>query len=331
MSEINSTPEEEFIREDAEQENSGEIVQDEPVAGENVQDGSDSGENVQEGSAANEADKKPFRSRAPLIIAACVLISCILFFAGWKCFFDTSVKGCWGISVASVDGGKNQEYTLTFNDDDTVRYHRGSVTYTGRYNIRKNESGQQVIKTYFNTYYGVNENSFEFRTSGNILTGRHLYLTDCDGLLMPPTTKDDSAELPAEISDIVESVEKDDKIYYVFDFVPMSENNNVDPIKDAAVDEKLVGSWLYSDKDRSEDDFTVSFKDDGSFVQVSHYMEFSGRYSAADGKCTLRSESVPGQSEDQDFTYTIKDDELEFNGVTFKKTDDPCSFKSKDE
>lgn len=270
-------------------------------------------------------EKKPRHYRAPLIIAGVILAVSILFFAGWKCFFDTSIYGCWGIAVKSADGTGTNEYTLTFSEDGTVRYHRGGYTQLGRYELSEKD-GAEIVSLYINTGYNVVANNFEFTVDGNHMTGRHLRLTDMSGMFIPAASQSADEETLSSNKSLAEEIRRDDLIYYQLDFTPMSEKDPVTKYENTQTDDALIGSWIVEYDDPSYN-YTMTFNSDGTFSQLSYFNEITGSYTVSDGKIIVKIIYDPGKESTGEIPYSINGDTLTLGESEFKKAEGPYDYK----
>lgn len=268
------------------------------------------------------------RYRAPLIIAACIFFASVLFFGCWKCFFDTSILGTWGVEMISADGNNKLEYTLTFNNDKTVSLHSGGVSYTGRYYFVDNEDKGSVVSIYINNS-GVPfvAADFGYDFEGNIFTGRSLKLTDYSGMFFTPDTASSDQEQVKEKQKITASTEKDGVIYYIWDFRPSQEIFKTEAVKDAKTDKALLGSWIFREED-SDYSYTITFEEDGSFEQLSYDSDLRGTYSADGESCTLCLYDLSGEKNESSLSYEINGSKLTLNSVEFTKTDNKFAYQS---
>lgn len=280
------------------------------------------------GNLVHNTNSRIKRYRAPLIIAAGVFLISLLFFTGWKVFFDRSIEGTWQVNMTSADGNKSLKYDLTFSDDQTVRLHNGGVSCIGRYYFIDREEYGDVIAIYINqsgTPYIAADFGYSF--AGNAITGRILQLTDYSGLFFSPDQASADPQSVEEKKSITGSIVKDDATYYVWDFRPAVFENVRSEIPDPSTDKPLTGSWLYADPEK-DDSYTLTFSQDGTFEQFSYDTEITGSYSADGEKIKLSIVAISGNPVDTEVEYSIKDDKLIYNNLSLTRTDDKYAFKS---
>lgn len=248
--------------------------------------------------------------RTPLYIAAGIFMFSLVFFGGWKLFFDTSIYGTWGITLKNSDGSGDTEYTLTLSDNMTARFHNSGSTLIGRYKMLTDENGipefNLIISNYGEEYVNV---IFDYEIEGNFFTGRTLKLTDRSHMLS--TFSGDTENEKKTISG---------EEYNVFDFTPSAETYRIKTYDGFKADEKLLGTWLYVDEDTNYR-YTFTFNDNGTFEQISLEREIMGSYKTEDGNCKMRYYYIGNEEYELPFDYSINNDVLKFSDYTFTRTD----------
>ena len=272
---------------------------------------------------------KPRRYRAPLIIAACIFAATILFFCGWKCFFDTDIKGCWRLEIQVPDSDKKIEYNFTFEDDNVMRYQTGGYAAIGRYYL-DSKSDRDTI-TFFLTN-GQNyplSAEFDYQFSGNVFTGRTLSLTDRSGFFFAPDGADADESTVESKKKITDSVKENNTTYYIWNLkTPAQEKYDYyTPDEEFKEDKELTGTWVYKSGEAGYD-YTFTFNSDGTFEQRNHESEIHGVYRLSDGKCKVGFYSLSNQYMEGDLSYSFKDGKLVLGNHEFTRTDDKYAYKS---
>lgn len=260
---------------------------------------------------------EPVRYRAPLYIAGGALAVSLAFFGGWKCFFDSSIDGTWGVSFKKPEGSGQTEYIITLNEDKTASLHNAGSTLIGRYRLLKDENGipqfNLIISNSGEEYINV---FFDYTVSGNIFSGRTLSLTDRSWML---STLEKEGEKH-------ETVKINGEEYNVFHFTPAVESFKVIPYQNFKADQKLLGSWLYTDSD-SGTRYTFTFSEDGTFEQMSAERDIIGSYKTENNLCTLHYYYLGDQEFELPAEYRVNGDKLIFNGVEMTQTDNPKAYE----
>lgn len=271
--------------------------------------------------------KKQIHYRAPLIIAACIFLAALIGFGVWKCFFDTSLEGTWGIDIAAEDKSDNVKFNLTFSDDNTARFHSGGVVYVGRYELTNDKEHGDVINVYIPVYGQVQLFKFNYSFDGNIFTGRNLDLTDLSGMFLSP---DDSSSEDEEVKSkkkTTDSVDINGTTYYKWKFISSSEGYKISKNNDFKKDKKIIGSWLYKNDDLSYA-YTMTFNDDGTFEQLAPDLEIHGTYTVKDGVCYTKFYSIGNSLSEQSFDYKVDGDKFTLEQNEFVKTNDKYAYIS---
>lgn len=271
-----------------------------------------------------------------LIVATVIFAVTILFFTGWKCFFDDSIVGAtWTASyeIASTDSDTNKQetkverYSFIFKENNVVEYHYGGMTTNGRYILSTNDDGtQQVQVAITNAGYPYINAYFDYSVSGNIFTGRTLSLVDKSGLLFAPESSDEESKINNKSTTV------DEVRYYICDFKESGYEDEIWYYDDFKTDEKIIGSWLYE-----YDDYrcTYSFYDNGSFEMLTSDADIKGGYTVNEGKVKLRYYYISPVSEENEFEseleYSVDGDTLKLtsgeSSTEFTKTTSKYDYK----
>lgn len=271
--------------------------------------------------------RKRIYNRGPLIIAACIFLATLIVFGVWKCFFDTSIGGTWGMEMSINDGSEKVRFNLTFEDNKTARFHSGGVVYIGRYELADDDDHGKVLNLYIPVYGQVQLFSFNYDFDGNIFTGRRLKLTDLSGMFLSPDDSSSSKEETESKKKTADSVEIDGVTYYRWDFKPGSEGYRISKSGDFKSDEKIIGSWLYKN-DEVDYSYTMTFNSDGTFEQLSPDLEIHGTYTVKDGVCYTKFYPISNSLSEQSFSYVVDGDKFSLGDSNFIKTDDKYAYKS---
>lgn len=265
-----------------------------------------------------------------LITAACIFAVTLIFFAGWKCFFDTSILGAWKTTynITSTDSEtkkettRTEEYTFTFNNDSTLTFHYGGMTLNGRYSLSDGNNGKNQIN--ISITETQQKYAFYYDVSGNVFTGRTLSLTDKDGLLI-----NDENKTKIDCDFITENNQK----YYICRFGQGEGEDKLPKYDDFKADDKLTGSWLYKSDDYKQ---SYYFDKDGTFEILSYDMNIKGAYMVENGKIKMHYYAINYVAGNHDvefeLNYSIKDDILSFTGadgnsnVELKKSQDKYAY-----
>ena len=253
------------------------------------------------------SDKKPKkrkRVRAPIIIAACIMLCTVIGFAVWKCFFDTSILGSWTLTQDGT-GGKLQSVGdptgLTFNKNNELLYTYGGITLIGKYYITENESKDDTKVHIVLTNNGqmINNVYFDYSLDGNVFTGRSLRLSnDYNGT----------------------------EYRQIYKNTALSQKVNM--YKDNKTDKALVGSWLYKSEDEGYP-YTLTFNSDGTMEQNSSEISLRGSYTADGGKLKYKVVAAENKEQEYELTYKIKDNKLTLqDNFELTKVSDKYAFKT---
>lgn len=274
-----------------------------------------------------------------LIIATVIFAVTVLFFTGWKCFFDDSIIGTWTATyeITSTDSETDEKttkvksYSFTFKDDNVVEYHYGGMTTKGRYFFTTDTDEPQIMVVISNSGSMYINAYFDYSVSGNIFTGRTLSLVDNNGLLFAPEESDNEDSSINNKSKVADGVK-----YYICDFVESGYTDEIAYYDDYKTDKKLEGSWLYE-----YDDYkcTYSFYDDGSFEILTSDADIKGAYTVDDGKIKMRYYYISNVSAADEFEneleYSVDEDKVKFiNGessIEFTKTASKYDYKQETE
>lgn len=263
--------------------------------------------------------------RVPLIIAACIFLATVIFFCSWKCFFDTSIEGTWGIDI-NISDSDDVNYNFTFDNDNMVRYQAGGQAAIGRYYFSSSE-GKDIITVYLSSGSEQLTASFNYAFEGNVFTGRTLKLTDLSGFFFAPDTDaSDESEVKAK-KKITDSITEDGITYYCWNFTPSSEKFKVDKPKNFKADKELIGTWLYM-ADEEGYSYTFTFNDDGTFEQRNYQSEVHGKYTVSDGVCSVSYYSLGNVEMEGDLNYSVDGNKLTLGSQEFEKTNDKYAYQS---
>ncbi len=273
-----------------------------------------------------------------LIVATCIFAVTILFFMGWKFFFDDSITGTWGIDIqyetqdSETSENKTQtvNYTLTFKDDDVIEFHHDGTTLTGKYYFTDSEGqNPQLLITIYNVGNPYITAYFDYSFEGNVFTGRRLNLVDRSGLFLSSDTVSENGKTDETVKkkmQITDSVVIDSTRYYIWSFKPSQTEFKIEKYDDFKSDDKLLGSWLL--KDASEGyDYTYTFYDDGTFQIMSTEVDTRGAYKIEDGKCTIHYFEINGTEYETPIEYSVNGDKLKFSGTELTKTASKYDYK----
>ncbi len=286
---------------------------------------------IQEPDVSDASVKRRSRIRAPLVIAAILLLVTALFFGVWMCFFNQTIIGSWSFTHNTPES----EFHTTFTfHEDRVDFYLGGTTYTGKYFLSKSTNDKnivQIILTRCGTQ--VLDTKFYYEVSGNLFTGRTLTMTDLEGFLLPPDNLDTkNEEALAEKQKIASRyTEENDTRFYVFDFQTTNPPSPiVKKIENATQDKQLLGIW-YEENELSGYGDTFTFHDDGTYDIIYEDIRYTGCYSAKDGSCTYNLSDNYGGVNEQTFQYKVEGDTLKLDFGSFqstlKKTNNPYAFK----
>lgn len=280
--------------------------------------------------------KKTNKFRAPILIAFMLLLLSIIFFVIWTLFFNKAINGTWKYSIVINDENTKTEYNyaLSFEDNGVCRYTLGGTTYTGKYRS-KYENGKHKLNLVF-TMVGteVYNNNLTYDVSGNIFTGRQLYLTDIDGMILPPDDMSNGEETSLEFkSKLANSKEEKGTRYYI---LPFEAIDNVTPqikkFENFKTDEKLTGIW-YEANELSGYGYTFTFNSDGTYEINYSDVSYSGGYSAENGNCDYNLISLDGTESKESFKYSFDGEDLVIeignNKSTLVRSNDKYAFKTK--
>ncbi len=301
------------------------IPEEELTENENSKEGFVSDDDITLPAAA--VQRKKVYYRGPLIIAACIFLAALVGFGVWKCFFDTSIDGTWGIDIPLGNDSEKVEFNLTFSDDKTARFHSGGVVYVGRYEFTDDDEYGDVMNVYIPVYGQVQLFRFNYEFGGNIFTGRKLKLTDLSGMFLSPDDNSSSEDEVKSKKKTTDSVDIDGTTYYKWNFTPGSEEYKVSKPDDFKKDEKIIGSWLYKN-DEIGYAYTMTFNDDGTFEQLAPDLEIHGTYTVKDGVCYTKFYPVSNNLSEQSFSYTVDGDKFSFESNDFVRTNDKYAYKS---
>lgn len=295
-------------------------------------DKDDAVDNVKESNSDNPTNEKVKRKRvyyrAPLIVAACIFLATLVAFGVWKCFFDTSIEGTWGIKIDSGDNSETVSFNLTFDDNKTARFQSGGIVYIGRYEFADDEEYGNVLNLYIPVYGQIQLYQFGYDFDGNIFTGRSIILTDLTGMFLSPDDNSTSEEEIERKKKATDSVDINGITYYKWNFTPSVEDYKISKSDDFKKDDKIIGSWLYKNDD-IDYTYTMTFTEDGAFEQLAPDLEIHGTYTVKDGVCVTSFCPMGGITlSEQSLGCTVDGDKLTLESNEFVKTDDKYAYQS---
>ena len=273
--------------------------------------------------------KKPARQkyyRAPLYIAASVFLGSALLFGGWKCFFDTTLDGSWGLKLTVPDSEEEINYNFSFDGNGGMKYHAGGQTAIGKY-YTGTENGKPLL-----TIYMVNGSEpftakFNYSFDGNIFSGRKLDLVDLSGFYFTADTKDSDEKTVEAKKKFTDSVTEDGITYYKWTLVPAEPVIKQNKPEGFTPDKDILGTWYYSAEDPSNS-YTFTFNDDGTFEQYNSTNEILGSYTISDGKVNVSYYNIANIEMSGELDYSLKDGKLTMCSHEFAKTDNKYAFKT---
>ncbi len=262
--------------------------------------------------------RKIIRNRQ-LLFSVCIVCAVFAGWFVWRVFFNPLIDGTWhmkyngvytetydiaeesgGIDVSATDDIAEREVkfsedlTYEFLKDGVCRVTLGSMTVEGTYEAGTtkdygNVLSANVVYEYSPIFYGV----YKYTASGNIFTGRHLTLEEI------------ASEFEEENLDVVpENVTLDRG----------KGELGMEPIKDAKIDERLIGKW-HDDTN----DVTFEFTEDGHMIRTtSDGVSMDHLYSVVSDNAIF-AKYVVDTEESYDIGYEYKNGTLYINEVEMRK------------
>lgn len=278
--------------------------------------------------------EKKHRVRAPIIIAAVILLLTVTAAVLWAGFFYKSIKGCWKYMVTVGEGGTAAEYSylISFEDDGVCRYNLGGTTYKGKYKLDSSDGRNKVTIILSSLGREVYNKSFYYETEGNFFSKRTLYATDIDGMILPPDDLSNEDGVTASLKmKLADSKEEDGKRYYI---IPFSEASSIEPrvkkYDDYKTDDILTGTW-YEANENSGYGYTFTFEPDGTYELIYSDISYNGCYTAENGICKYNLMTNDGEELESQMNYSLDGKKLilDVNGQksTLVKTDNKFAFE----
>lgn len=245
------------------------------------------------------APKKKFPVQVPIIIAAAVVVACLLGFLIYNFVFSTSVVGTWAYDPTSTSDKKSTPDEVdpaslsyfTFTKDNKVEMSSGTVVQYYNYKLSSKDD-KQLLEISDDT--GYTQTTFEYKVEGIKLFGKQTLSMTVQGA----DPKDTSATMVLKQSKLPESPLK--------------------PYKDFKADEKLIGSWklTYEGYDYY---LEYTFNEDGTMVfNQNNLAKLNCVYTVKDGK--LQFKYYYGSQEcEQPLEYKVKGNVLTINGEDYIK------------
>lgn len=202
-------------------------------------------------------DPKKYKNRT-LVVATGIFAVTALSFGIWYSFFNNDISGVWetNVDIQQNDGSTHTEVMkMSFDNTERMSFFEseksyfsdkeansakanlinGGMSFSGWYSTAQTDSGD-ILQMYLSAYKSVD--SYNYKLSGNIFTGRQLKLTNQNGV------------------------------------IELSQSNNthaIDPDDDFKPNTGVVGTWEY-------DEVTYTFTKDGRFTQDSGDIVIDGVY-----------------------------------------------------
>ena len=239
--------------------------------------------------------KKPL-FQVPIIISLVIVLALAAGLFVMKGFFNTSVVGTWVISEQSTpdeatkateEVDPNINY-YTFDDDGTALISLGTMRMVGTYKITDGKDSDTIDIDIPNAL----QNSFTFKVSGNVFTGRTLIL---ESSYYNQALEFKSSKL------ITPEIKPDPK------FKP---------------NDKLIGTWTYND---GYNKFSYEFNKDGTALYNQYDLLYAdATYTYTDEKIVLTYYVSAVETGEMEIKYLAEDDKLIINGYAYYK-ENPAS------
>ena len=269
---------------------------------------------------------RPKHYRAPLYIAASVFLGSALLFGGWKCFFDTTLDGSWGLQLKLPDSEEELNYNFTFDGNGGLKYHAGGQTTMGKYYAGM-ENGKPLLTVYLMNGNDPYTAKFNYSFDGNIFSGRKLNLVDLSGFYFTADTAESDEKTVESKKNFTDSVTEDGVTYYKWTLVPAEPIIKQNKPENFTPDKEILGTWYYSADDASNS-YTFTFNDDGTFEQYNSQNEIFGSYTVSDGKVDVSYFNIANLEMEGELKYSLNDGKLTIGSHEFTKTDDKYAFKT---
>lgn len=220
-----------------------------------------------------------------IIISVCILLVAIVAGVAFLLFFNTSVAGTYVIDTGDTEDAIQTYFIL--GEDGSLTQKAGSIEMTGSYEVTTEDNVSKITFKIPANYVDV---TYNYKIEGNKLTGMKINMSDDNGNTMTflPTTYEETV---------------------------------VEPIKDAKVDSKLVGTW----EDKTGYGLKYSFKDDNTLVMSGEGMNIYCYYSAKDNIIDVKYQAA--EVIENSTKYSFDGDTLILNS----DTDYPMEFSKVEE
>ncbi len=221
-----------------------------------------------------------------VIIAICVLVLGIAGGISYLWFFDNSIEGTYVIENPDADEQAIKNYYIFEAPNDgqkgTLKLLFGSLDFEGTYEfVNENGTSKIALDLMAVNLYGT----YNYRVEGNKLTGHKIEISDDAGNAM--------------------------------NFVPASyQKVELEPIKNAKMDSKLVGTW----QDTAGYGIKYTFNDDNTLIMNSSGMTIDCYYSAAKGDLQVKYQAE--EIVENKANYSFDKDALILNQMEFKKVEE---------
>ena len=226
----------------------------------------------------------------PIIIGIVIVAAAAITLFVIKAFFDTSIVGTWIETVpltsdtSSSDEAANFDVYYTFNNDGTLDYTVGTMSWNGTYTVSTDKSGNQTLERVLNG----SQMSCNYAVSGNMFTGKTLELYT--------STSDEKAELKS--GNVVKPELKVDK--------------------DFKANDKVTGTWTY---DNGYAKMTYKFNDDGTVeINQSDSVKAEGTYLIKNNTIIIKYYYT--DEVEMDVAYSVESNGLKLNDILYTKDDD---------
>ena len=250
---------------------------------------------IQENDIILSKKKKPLL-QVPIIISLVLVLALAAGLFVMKGFFNTSVVGTWIINEQSTpdeatkateEVDPNVNY-YTFEDDGTALISLGTMRMVGTYKITDGKDSDTIDIDIPNAL----QNSFTFKVSGNIFTGRTLVL---ESSYYNQAWEFKSTKL------VTPEIKPDPK------FKP---------------NDKLIGTWTYND---GYNKFSYKFNEDGTALFNQYDLLYAdASYTYTDEKIVLTYYVSAVETGEMEIKYLAEDDKLIINGYAYYK-ENPAS------
>lgn len=247
-------------------------------------------------SAPVAVKKKKGFIQLPIIISLAILVLVALGFLVFKIFFNTSVVGTWTVKVtatadeATTASDATAKNYYTFEDDGTASINLGTMKMVGTYSLEEKDGTRNIYINIPSAFMGL----YEYKVSGNEITGRTLTLTD----------NDYGQSYDLESTKLV---------------IP-----EIKPDADFKPSENLTGKWTYDDGYYK---MSYELRQDGTAtVSQSDILFANGVYNYTDNKITIK--YFTNQEVTMELNYELKGDSIIIDGIQYLKETGSSSDES---